>query len=285
MPVLLLTLALSAWASHRTPHFSHKLHVGQGVDCTACHPKIEQSTQASDYNYPKMQTECRACHGEWMDKNQCTHCHYDPVDPTTQAPFENPAWNFMFNHQKHVVENKIACKICHTNVDKADYGVLVAIPNMAFCLTCHNGKKAPSACTTCHTKVPWPQSHDASWKKNHGVRARADEASCKTCHPKEDFCVTCHRAGSERPVNHDRNFVNTHWQWAKGKEADCATCHDFRTFCQPCHASRQGIMPHSHVSFDWVPSEHIREAREDLDRCAACHDTKSSTCLRCHKNK
>jgi len=255
------------------------------MDCTACHPNIEESTLASDDNSPRMKAECQPCHADWMDKKECYRCHYNPVDATTQAPYENVIPNYKLSHKVHFAEQKMACVDCHPNGETADYGVLVTTSKKASCLTCHDDRKSSSACAYCHPIIPWPQTHDAAWRKTHGIRARANPADCQTCHPKEDSCLVCHRSGNERPASHDRNYVYSHWQSVRGKENDCATCHDTRTFCQPCHITTASIQPRSHVSFDWVPSEHVRQARMDLERCASCHDTRSPDCLRCHKNQ
>lgn len=115
----------------------------------------------------------------------------------------NASWEYL--HGKHATRNSAECYACHE--EKLE------------CITCHQDTK--------------PRSHTLTWtNKTHGMEARWNKQSCKTCHM-EDSCVACH--DTTMPANHRGNFRENHCniscqmpvgRWKNTISKDCIVCHD-----------------------------------------------------------
>ena len=54
-----------------------------------------------------------------------------------------------FNHAPHVRAN-VDCATCHGNIGGGTVAQVNVKLSMGFCVNCHNEKKAPVDCLTCH---------------------------------------------------------------------------------------------------------------------------------------
>ena len=57
--------------------------------------------------------------------------------------------NVKFNHAPHM-RAKVECATCHGNVGEQTVAQRNVEHTMGFCVNCHNERKAPIDCLTCH---------------------------------------------------------------------------------------------------------------------------------------
>lgn len=310
--------------------FSHVLHLTlpQAPGCADCHAAALRSMSSLDNLIPTEEA-CRACHA--IDRSQpekavtagqpparCDACHagYRPGARLVDR-VSIPAPNLKFPHRVHVAQG-MACSGCHG--DLAAEGVALAtraqLPTMASCLSCHDGARAASACTTCHladagghVRTAYPEgklvpsgglrgdAHDPGFRTAHAAAAENDPSYCASCHQKP-FCVDCH-AGEVKPMDfHAGNYVARHALDARRNVPDCSTCHRLQTFCTGCHA-RAGVSADGRGSEltpgdparrfhppGWAdeggigPGHHGFEARRNITACVSCH--REQFCVGCH---
>ncbi len=136
-----------------------------------------------------------------------------------------PEQPIAYTHKVHLA-NGMECTNCHVNVDK---GATASIPNIKFCMTCHQviatdkpEIKKMAAYLARGEDIPWQRVYDysptAHVNFNHAPHIRAGE-DCKTCHGDMrqatvavrtvnmtmGFCIDCHKL--------------------KRASVDCTTCH------------------------------------------------------------
>jgi hypothetical protein len=256
--------------------FSHAHDAHKEIGCTDCHA-IENSHAAMPTH-----EQCGTCHDINMDKpdeQACGFCHTRPgFEILERKPILDE--EIKFSHQAHV-DNKVECKTCHTNPDKA------ALPTTAlkpFCMDCH-GKVNPALneCSVCHNKITRdtvPQfrgetriQHDAPaiWEHVHGQESRVNAAYCALCHDQQRSCDACHQQNP--PQNHTISFRRrTHGLQATWDRNKCAACHE-EDSCRKCH---ERTAPESHRgTWGGVVNSH----------CVSCHyPPQESNCTVCHEN-
>jgi len=265
----------------------HRYHVKElQMECTRCHASIPHSTSANDQNVAG-HDECFVCHDGTTAPDACQTCHTNPDEATTLVI---PPREIHFSHEAHV-ERGATCATCHHQVRVDRFGDPVyGLPGMGECVTCHNGRTAPMACTTCHTrtgKLP-PMDHEPGWIQRHGEVARGETEVCAQCHVQEQDCDNCHRGDNLQGIPHQEGFIETHPFIFFSKTKDCGACHDFAASCRPCHESR-GVFPANHLPRSvWAdPStggRHRDFASTDMEFCAACHDEAQPVCVQCHED-
>jgi nitrate/TMAO reductase-like tetraheme cytochrome c subunit len=107
--------------------------------------------------------------------------------------------NLRIPHDDHIELRGLQCKDCHFNVVHTKDGGSPK-PPMAVCAMCHDGKKAPNACSTCHVKVPTAaEAHPNLALEQHGTLAKGREKECLRCHHADaGFCEKsgCHPKGT-----------------------------------------------------------------------------------------
>jgi hypothetical protein len=143
-------------APHPSPEqpiaFSHKLHVGFGLQCTHCH---ENPAGSNHISLPPIKT-CMSCHVA-VDKDKPDIKKLAGYAASRQAV----PWvriypltaGIHFNHEPHL-KARIQCTNCHGPVgDQPAMSELTAITSMATCISCHQAAKARKGCETCHG---WP---------------------------------------------------------------------------------------------------------------------------------
>ncbi len=160
-----LVLVLSAgsygiWLTQQPPkqpiQFTHKLHLGFGVQCLYCHPGAWKGRSAG----LPTETKCWGCHQQIPIKNEDQQKLADAVnkdEPIRWIPvFILPDFVY-FNHRPHVAAG-VNCETCHGELSR----MTVAEPrknlNMGWCLRCHRTRFANDEvlltrltdCGTCH---------------------------------------------------------------------------------------------------------------------------------------
>lgn len=155
----------------------------------------------------------------------CRKCHTDYRQVS-------PSGDLLIPHRAHVEVLKIACPVCHKNLVHSLNTQGFNAPEMQTCLTCHNGKVAKDACSTCHTQKQVPANHkNKDWLTIHPTMTKT--INCGQCHAwAPDFCRECH---SHRPPSHVGNWKQLH-QYAVKAQGDkgCLFCHG-AAFCKKCH--------------------------------------------------
>lgn len=250
--------------------FDHAAHLARDIECDFCHENAEDSRSSLDNLIPTEET-CANCHAIERDKPDkqvkkgrapahCAACHvgFDPAARTV-ARVRIPTPNIKFDHSKHIARG-VACTTCHGDLlaDKVGLATRDHLPKMGLCLSCHDGKKAPRHCTTCHLaeagnrmRTDFPEGklmptgtlrgadHDLAFRTSHKTAAQNDPAYCANCH-KKTFCIDCHN-GAVKPMDfHGNDYVTLHPIEARRNQPDCRTCHRTQTFCVGCH-SRSGV--------------------------------------------
>lgn len=263
--------------------FSHSVHK-EITDCASCHTNVVESTSLNDRLLPD-KSVCATCH-DVEDTDKCNTCHYDDVN----EKLIQKKSDLIFNHKKHVTDQKMECIACHKGVDEVAYAFEspTVNPPMNNCYTCHNNQTvATNDCETCHISTAnlIPKDHqEVSFLKSHKFSAAAMNAECEMCHD-NNFCETCHasttmitESNSARDFYvpyqphkfvddtkqqqitrvHDLNYRYTHGIDANNKISECKTCHQVETFCVECHNSSggdfalEGTMPASHRKPNFV---------------------------------
>lgn len=308
---LLAVAMVFVWSSARSGRqadfaFSHRLHISDvGLACEDCHGAAATAQTASVNLNPPVEN--------------CTGCHEagDPFVVQYAARKPRPD-ELIFSHEQHVTTLGMDCATCHAGIERAEKIPTQSMPPMALCVDCHTERKINDACAVCHTHVEWrlPEDHGPDWVLDHVEVARQDGRTCETCH-QQSYCQECHdgaalglsiRGLPNRPASpigelatahqgrdlltlqrvHNLNYRYTHGTDVRAKTSDCAVCHETVNFCAACHNPETDIGRRRPVTHD-LPgfrfSTHAIEARNDIERCASCHDPAAAepTCLQCHR--
>jgi len=138
--------------------FTHKLHVGLGIQCLYCHPG---ALRGPSPGLPT-QTKCWGCHQQ-MEKTFTSEKLAVLVDyveknrqiqwiPVAQVP------DFVhFTHRPHIAAG-LNCENCHGDMTQVEIAVNPQVFNMGWCLNCHKTRFANDPerltkltdCGTCH---------------------------------------------------------------------------------------------------------------------------------------
>jgi predicted CXXCH cytochrome family protein len=200
-----LLLAVFAWgAAWGAAPFSHRFHLGMGLECVGCHTAAASSTKVEDNLLPA--------------KSVCLGCHEDveiPAPPSTKlskfshalhlrignvAPFIAGA----IDHQNYLqppgdirrhLNFKNPCQACHRGLEESDQVTRAALPQMADCLVCHSHIEAPFSCEDCHANVAQlkPANHTPRFTDAHSSgKLNLDKTTCAVCHGRTFTCRGCH---------------------------------------------------------------------------------------------
>lgn len=288
--------------------FSHARHGKAGVECISCHETIFDATTLKGGKFLPEESKCLECHKAEKEKNNCAFCHTD-VKLAAKWPGREP--KLEFNHVKHLERTKEDCKVCHTALAEPKHPVPVSAGHAA-CMTCHEHaeQQADAKCSTCHLDLkryglkPVAEfTHQGDFVKRHGIAARAEGASCATCH-EQNSCLDCHARTAmaapnvvmpdrpDRSFIHRNDFTSRHAIEARSDPASCKRCHATSS-CEQCHTA-QNVSPASANPRNPHPpgfamrgagvAFHGDLARQNVASCAACHDQgQQSNCVACHK--
>ena len=148
-------------------YMNHEAHKEAGINCAVCHNRVAHKG-AEDYEPLK----------SWPEA-------VEAAEKEGEEKF----------HYKNFLTMKQGCFRCHSGSQASRNPETVGL--------IENGKKPPTACTTCHTSdFGLPEGHgESSWRSAHGELAKQNF----------DYCFECHDAGAK--------FDN-------GGEPWCTLCHD-----------------------------------------------------------
>ncbi|MEW6447828.1 MAG: cytochrome c3 family protein [Bacillota bacterium] len=315
----------------RPQYIAWKYSAHSRIDCLICHGGDNSTLK----RWARRRVEARNAVLHLLGKSKypyrptlvpenraCGQCHSANREVT-------PSGDLIIPHREHTTVTGTPCAACHVDVvharagkrmdqalEKAggrmepafkllenelkNLGPKEHRPLMGACMSCHNGKKAPSACAACHKELDVPANHKAAdWSYKHGGAARKDIKGCVYCHavlldvarPGEDitliqgvrgnpFCINCH---TKLPVTHGSDFKLKHKFRAEQDLEGCLVCHDAKAkgsaeqdivTCGECHKT-----PVTHPeNYRKIHPKVV--ARQGAAKCFHCHDTTS--CSYCH---
>jgi hypothetical protein len=149
-------VALNDWLVRRPDpvqpiEFPHDIHVGKKIACTEyCHEGVSENAVAG---LPSVRT-CMLCHNAIAaDKPRIkliTAMRQRGEDLAWQRVFDYPAPSHVkFNHAPHI-RAEVQCATCHGDIANQTVAQRNVSMTMGFCVNCHNERKAPTDCLTCH---------------------------------------------------------------------------------------------------------------------------------------
>ena len=158
------------------------------------------------------------------DSVACQKCH-------TNYRQVSPNGDLLIPHRAHVAVLKIGCPVCHKNLVHSANTKGYNAPEMATCMTCHDGRTAVNKSVKCHTRKEVPPSHlQKGWLAVHSQKTGT--VDCSTCHGwSPDYCAECH---GRRPQSHAGNWKKDHQVPARENRKRCLVCHDEKS-CKTCH--------------------------------------------------
>lgn len=176
-----------------------------------------------------------------------------------------------------------ACTDCHNT---AGHGTAVKrprYPQMSQCIMCHDGVKAKSECSGCHSTDVGTVTREPG---DFYVKAHIPVQTCRGCHPMK-ACIDCH--GLELP--HSLEFLQGgHARKALLQPQICAKCHSTKGFCNNCHqfavtSKDLPVNPHAADTTAYL-SWHTKVSGAGLGSCS-CHTgrtaiTREQFCAYCH---
>ena len=288
--------------------YKQSAHYGAGVGCQKCHTKpgvfnyfirnLQGVTNLILYASDTYERPITT----YVGADTCVQCH-----PKSQIEKDLVVGNIRVNH-KGLREAGYQCLTCHASISHPGTRLEVARVSqnkMSICARCHDGKRLPDTCSTCHINgVPAtapkvamklhvsPEEctrchqsrtfctkchnglrmpHPAGWNKKHGgIVVDRGKSICASCHLKKDkqFCIDCHGV----PMPHPAGFSTNHGAFATANQSKCVKCHGENS-CIRCHGLQ---MPHP---AGWVGS-HPSTANSSPGLCDRCHS--GSFCTGCH---
>ncbi|MBN1284600.1 MAG: cytochrome c3 family protein [Anaerolineae bacterium] len=132
--------------------FSHKRHVqNAGIDCLYCH---SGATRSPVSGIPSVE-KCMGCHEHVLSgeapivKLQEYWENGEPISWT--RVYQLPRY-VHYPHHVHVSAG-LNCETCHGNVGEMDIVTPAQIPNMGWCIRCHQGEENAVElmdCLNCH---------------------------------------------------------------------------------------------------------------------------------------
>ena len=221
-----------------------------------------------------------------------------------------------FPHRVHVIDNQLACTVCHGSVLSSEQP---GMPPPELCAPCHDqfdgdkpmGRRVSAffdeqsryrtvAVSGLTSDVTFSHRQHVTGAKLDCVACHGDVASqedvplaplarmaaCVDCHQQaglSNACEQCHveiNAGWP-PPSHLRNWMRGHGEVSRRDSEisadNCALCHENATGCVACH---QQMPPADHDQTFRLRTHGLR-ASIDRGRCAVCHT--QDGCQQCHQ--
>lgn len=129
--------------------FSHELHAGKlAVDCRYCHRAAHQSPTAG---IPTVSL-CMGCHQNVDAKQGSIETlldHWKRQQPVDWVRLQRLPDFVYFTHERHLSRD-VQCVDCHGQVESSPHTPRAATYEMGWCLACHEARRAPQDCLTCH---------------------------------------------------------------------------------------------------------------------------------------
>ena len=128
-------------------------HYRAGVSCQQCHTKpgvlnyVIRNLQGANNVFLYVSNTYQRPITTFVGTNNCVQCH-----PKSEIEKDHVVGNIRVNH-KGLREAGYQCITCHANISHPGTQLAVARTSqnkMPICARCHDGKKLPDTCSTCH---------------------------------------------------------------------------------------------------------------------------------------
>jgi hypothetical protein len=132
--------------------YSHKTHLALGLQCQTCHANPDPGNQMT---FPAAST-CMTCHAN-VAKDKPAIVKLAGFSQLLQsipwARVYEITPGVTWTHRKHL-QAGAQCAACHGDVSQLDaMSQVTSVTAMGSCISCHQARKAPTTCVTCHA---WP---------------------------------------------------------------------------------------------------------------------------------
>jgi len=130
--------------------YTHKVHLGNGMQCTDCHVGVDQGPDA---RIPSVNF-CMTCHQviatdkPEIKKLAAYKARGEDIPWQRVYGFE-PEAHVKFNHAPHIRAG-VDCSVCHGDMRQQTVAERKVDHTMGFCIDCHKQKGASVDCVTCH---------------------------------------------------------------------------------------------------------------------------------------
>ena len=332
-PVRIVVIAILVGAAASSSAF-----LGEPATCASCHTESAYSKSLGQTAHARV--SCMQCHGatgivgpvdntltyaSWgwayyvqrvqpksstlsatVSSRACLQCHQGILTSTVTV-------NGIRVRHKEILDAGAQCTSCHGDVTHVIQNKVVVKPTMNGCLPCHDGRRAPATCSTCHASDIGLASVQAQHRSTAVVAIADKWNSCYSCHDPSG-CTRCHGVlmphpptwgptdASGTPVQPDPGTIQPGSTYNPGDHARagfqnrelCWRCHHAPN--QPfvpdpnscsCHGLQgtQYLLGGMHGGAAWV-KEHGLEATGQkagaYSECAQCHGPSTQFCTWCH---
>lgn len=193
-------------------HEPHPQRVAQiSLRCSDCHDEA-----ATEHSFHAQAAACIDCHEQHSfdlaslpERELCIRCHREQIRLTSRNE-GHASCESCHTGTAHALGNTVGCDSCHHDI------LASSPPGHQECATCHEPHQgrvaAHQQCTSCHVMNELPGLHRlpepfetpghndcTACHDIHESRARADRATCMTCHkdiaehePDAKRCTGCH---------------------------------------------------------------------------------------------
>jgi hypothetical protein len=130
--------------------YTHKVHLGNGMQCTDCHVGVDQGPDA---RIPSVNF-CMTCHQviatdkPEIKKLAAYRARGEDI-PWQRVYGFQPSAHVKFNHAPHVRAG-VDCLVCHGDMRQQTVAERKVNHTMGFCIDCHRQKNVSVDCVTCH---------------------------------------------------------------------------------------------------------------------------------------
>jgi hypothetical protein len=213
---------------------------------------------------------------------QCLRCHRSILTGVSKS-------NGIRVRHSDFLDVGARCGQCHADVSHRD-PTSARGPSMNGCLPCHDGKKAPSKCESCHIKDIAQSQSTQNKMQSQKIKISGGPMVCYKCHDAKP-CLRCHGVMMPHPPGWGPTTAGgaggTHPKQGFTNREACFRCHFAPG--QPFVGSNESCACHGflgtmHGGAVWV-KEHGLEASGQkpgqLADCAICHVT-PEFCQNCH---
>ena len=143
-----LLLAAQLHSQEQPIPYSHKTHLGLGLECNACHKNADPG---SFMGFPA-DSFCMSCHQAIKTESPHIQKLAAGAEVGESMPWERVyeiAKFVYFSHRVHLNAGA-TCETCHGPVRERDVMTKEVGHNMKSCMACHEARQASNDCGTCH---------------------------------------------------------------------------------------------------------------------------------------
>ncbi|MBI4684099.1 MAG: NapC/NirT family cytochrome c [Nitrospirae bacterium] len=201
-------------------NLNHKKHLDAGINCLDCHLGVAHGGEYKN----TVKTE------------RCVNCHEKRKSEISMSDLTFNAYGqaVIFSHKSHNAMFK--CDECHPDIFQMRKGsskiTFADHTKQKLCYSCHNNKKAPADCKTCHVKVPVPKPI------TYKVTGISPASFSHEFHTMIFKCNDCHTKIWPMKKGIKKMTMDS---MSQGKF--CGSCHNSKvafesTECERCHTSK-----------------------------------------------